>query len=144
MVEIITLKLIIGWWFGTTMEVMSSGFHDILDAKTWKEKIAAMGDAPMVLKPVYAVMFGLVFPELMKLLSGLPDWIRFFWYANIFICVEYLLGLFFDRVIGVKIWDYSKYQDVIGNGYTRVSLWSMWGFCALILESLHNYIGGLV
>ena len=142
--EATIIKLIVGWFYGTTMENLSHGFHEIMDFKGWKNKLMSKGECPVIMKPIYAIGFGLVFPELIDIFAGFPAWIRFIFYANITILIEYYLGYFFDKVFKRIPWDYTMYQDQIGNGYTRASLWAMWGFNGLILESLHLYLRGVI
>lgn len=57
---------------------------------------------------------------------------------------EYLMGLFYERALGVKFWDYSALPANLGG---KVCLWfsAAWGVLALVMVYLvHPRVEGLV
>ena len=121
--------------FGMMMELLSSGIKH-----GFKKPTPLLGEVSLLMVPVYAIFLTAFFPPVMHLIDWLPAWIRFAIYGVLITLSEYLIGLFYDKVCKIRAWDYSKYSDKIGNGYTRASLFAFWGWCGLWLESYTGFI----
>ena len=136
MIKII-FKMIMYTFFGMSMELLSSGLK-----YGWKENDdrPLFGDVSLLMVPFYAIVLTFVWDNYYQYLLWIPTWIRFTINATIFLFIEYLLGFVLNKYFNIRLWDYSEYYDCIGDGYSRASLWAMWGWCSLWLESYSGFL----
>lgn len=70
--------------------------------------------------------------------EGYKVWLLWLAYSLCGTCFEYLLGFFYEKIIGRKLWVYQKYSV---NGYTSLLSIPLWGFGGFIFWFLARIIG---
>lgn len=127
--------------FGLIMEVKFSAISKIADGDITKEDKKMRGYVPLWMIPVYGILLTFVFsPVYFLLLQNQHFIVRYISWAITFTLFEALSGFLYDKLLNVKVWDYSNDKTSILNGYTKLSFIPLWGIAGLIIEQYVLFI----
>lgn len=126
-------------FFGIVMEVLVSSVTTVGRIGWNMETRKMIGSVSVFMAIFYGPGLLFIFEPIRAFFIFFPPWIQFLAYGCVFTLVEFLIGLFCDKVCKIKLWDYSTCDDSI-MGYTRTALFFQWGFCGLMLSSYSGLI----
>ena len=125
--------------FGLGLEVFATAISKVF-IKGWNKDTKLLnGDVSVWMAPIYGLAIFFCFEPLHKIISFLPVYIRFTIWGFCFMGFEFLTGLVYDKVFGIRPWNYDNDDGNI-CGYTKWGLFCYWAFASFWLESLTVFL----
>lgn len=138
----ILFKMIVYGCFGLVLELIFSAIKKAV-LEGWNDETKKLeGSVSLWMIPVYAIFLLFIFEPILGVIIVFPAWIRYLVWMLIFPTVEFLVGLFYDKMFNLKPWDYSD-ENYNLMGYTKLTLLPWWGACGLIIESYSGFLSYL-
>lgn len=142
LIGIIIFKFISFWMIGLTGDSLFNAILKWVDGEiTYDDKFLPT-NAYLIQTLMYVSMFMLVFEPLHLLIGGWFILLRYIFWGITVATIEFLFGLFFDKVFHKRLWDFRGWKLNI-LGYTTVPLIFLWGAFGLLAEgftAILNYL----
>ncbi len=130
------VRFIIFALFGLILEVFMSS----IDGLIFKDNINLRGHTSLWMIFDYGLM-GILTPWLRDPMKAnkIPFPIRALVYMLVIFMVEYVSGILFHKVLGLRIWDYSQFRFNL-HGQITLEFVPVWYTLSLAIEKLYEWV----